>query len=75
MITRAIEKVHAKITDKNGMSVERDYYGANVTATKIKKSYEAETGVKVKHVSMESEVVNVAMTEADFVRYGETKAN
>ena len=30
MITRSIEKVTAKITD------EKTYYGANVTATKIK---------------------------------------
>lgn len=75
MITRTIEKVHAKIVDKTGMTVERDYYGATVTATKIKKSYEAETGVKVEHVSMDSETVNVSMTEADFVRYGKTKEN
>lgn len=36
MITRSIEKVTAKITDENGQSVEKTYYGANVTATKIK---------------------------------------
>lgn len=36
MITRSIEKVTAKITDENEQSVEKTYYGTNVTATKIK---------------------------------------
>lgn len=73
MITRSIEKVTAKITDENGQSVEKTYYGANVTATKIKKSYEAETGVKAEKVSMDTEVVKASMTEADFVHYGKVE--
>jgi hypothetical protein len=73
MITRSIEKVTAKITDGNGQSVEKTYYGANVTATKIKKSYEAETGVKAVKVSMDSEVVKASMTEAEFARYGKVE--
>lgn len=36
MVTRSIEKITAKITDGNGQSVEKTYYGANVTVTKIK---------------------------------------
>ena len=70
MITRSIEKVTAKIVDENGQSVEKTYYGANITATKIKKSYEVETGVKAKKVFMDTEVVKVFMTEAEFVHYG-----
>ena len=73
MITRSIEKVTAKITDENGQSVEKTYYGANVTATKIKKYYEVETGVKAVKVSMDSEVVKASMTEAEFVRYGKVE--
>lgn len=73
MITRSIEKVTAKITDENGQSVEKTYYGANVTTTKIKKSYKAETGVKAVKVSMNTEVVKASMTEAEFVRYGKVE--
>lgn len=73
MITRSIEKVTAKITDENGQSVERVYYGASVTATKIKKSYEVETGVKAIKVSMDTEVVKASMTEAEFVHHGKVE--
>lgn len=70
MVTRSIQKVTAKITDENGQSVEKTYYGANATATKIKKCYEAETGVKAVKVSMDIEVVKISMTETEFVHYG-----
>lgn len=73
MITRNIEKVTAMITDENGQDVEKTYYGTNVTATKIKKCYEAETGVKAVKVTMYSEVVKVSMTEAEFVRNGKVE--
>lgn len=69
MITRTIEKVSAVITDTNGNIVEREYFGANITATKVKKLYEKETGVRAEKIEMGCEAIKCSMTEAEFVHY------
>lgn len=69
MITRTIEKVNAVITDASGNVTEKEYFGANITATKVKKLYEKETGVRVDKVEMRCEAIKCSMTETDFVKY------
>lgn len=69
MITRTIEKVNAVITDVSGNVTEKEYFGANITATKVKKLYEKETGVRAIKVEMNCDSIKCSMTEAEFVRY------
>ena len=69
MITRTIEKVNAVITDASGNVTEKEYFGANITATKVKKLYEKETGVRANKVEMSYEAIKCSMTETDFVKY------
>ena len=69
MITRTIEKVNAVIADIDGNITEREYFGSNITATKVKKLYEKETGVRADKVEMNCEAIKCSMTEAEFVHY------
>lgn len=71
MITRTIARTIATINCADGYTETRTFYGAGVTATKIRKSFLAEQPEReITSMSINADEIKVGMTDAEFVEAG-----
>lgn len=71
MITRTIVRTVATINCADGYVDTRTFYGAGVTATKIRKAFLAEQPDReITSLSINADEIKVGMTDAEFVSAG-----
>lgn len=71
MITRTIVRTVATINCADGYTDTRTFYGAGVTATKIRKGFLAENQDReITSMSIVADEIKVGMTDAEFVSNG-----
>lgn len=72
MITRTIVRTTATINCADGYSDTRTFYGAGVTATKIRKAFLAEQPEReITSLSITSDEIKFRMPDAEFATAGE----